>query len=68
MEFLKTPTGRVILSVLWGIGLASLFRKACQGSNCIIIKGPNPNEISKKTFINDGKCFQFQPYIVDCQK
>ena len=35
----KTETGRIIMSVLLGLGLATLFRKSCQGKNCMIFKG-----------------------------
>lgn len=65
---MKTRTGVIIMSIVWGIGLASLFRKACEGSNCVIIKGPNPNEVTKKVYSNNGECYKFETYVVDCEK
>ena len=41
---LEDNTGRIIISIILGLGLASLFKKVCHGRNCIIIKGPQTQE------------------------
>ena len=51
LKFLKRDIGRIIISIIWGFGLATLFRKICKGKNCIILKAPEPKEIKKK-YIN----------------
>jgi len=35
----KDKYGKIIISVIWGLGLAALFRRVCEGRNCIVIKG-----------------------------
>tara|TARA_B100000674_G_C37796964_1_gene894488 strand:+ start:464 stop:766 length:303 start_codon:yes stop_codon:yes gene_type:complete len=67
-EFLQSKKGRIFISIVWGFGLAFLFRKACSGRNCLIIKGPNPKEVAKTTFKHEGKCYQYVPYITKCQE
>ena len=42
MNFLKTPAGKIAVSILWGLGLACIFRKACKGRDCIVFKAPSP--------------------------
>ena len=49
-DFLKSRKGQILLSIIWGIGLASLFRRGCLHRNCIVIKGPNPEEVSKSFY------------------
>ena len=44
-NILYTDRGRFILSVILGLGLASLFRKFCEGKNCYKFIGPEQNNI-----------------------
>ena len=39
---------KYVISAIIGIGLATLFRKACKDRNCLVFKAPNHNEIDKK--------------------
>ena len=69
-EFLKSRVGIIIISIIWGLGLSTLFRKACQGRHCQVItyRGPDPQEI--KNIYHDygnGYCYQYQPIVTDCQ-
>ncbi len=68
-EIFQSRVGIIIISVIWGLGLSTLFRKACQGRTCQIIKytGPNPYEI-EKTYYNygTGQCYQFHPVLSKC--
>ena len=40
---MQSPTGKIMISVLWGIGIASLFFKTCKTRDCIVIKALNQN-------------------------
>jgi len=64
---LEDKIGNIILSVLLGLGLASLFRKVCKNNNCIIIKGPDPNLIKNNIFSFDDKCFKYDSYASKCK-
>ena len=35
-KFVHTQTGKIIMSILLGFGLASLFRRVCKNKDCII--------------------------------
>ena len=50
LKSMHTQFGKYIISVILGIGLASLFRKACNERNCLVFRGPAPEEV-KKTII-----------------
>ena len=36
-DLLKNETGRLIISILLGLGLAAIFRRVCKDKKCIII-------------------------------
>ena len=44
-----TELGKYIISIILGIGLASLFRKSCEGRSCMVFRGPSMDEIRKNT-------------------
>ena len=68
MNFLKTPKGRIVVSILWGLGLACIFRKACKGRNCIVYKAPSPDVIQKKTYMFNDKCYKYTTMSTQCTK
>ena len=47
--FCKRPMV-ILLSVLWGLGLATLFASVANGRNCIIVRGELPGYVEKKVF------------------
>lgn len=63
---LRSRNGRIIFSVIWGLGLACLFRKVCKGRGCIVYRAPSPQDIQEKTYKFDGKCYQYTPRPVSC--
>ena len=36
-HFLSSENGKIIISILLGLGFATLFRKNCEGRNCFEI-------------------------------
>ena len=64
LKFFKSKLGMKLLSILLGLGLASLFKKVCIDDNCLIIKSP-PN-IEGNTFKFQDKCYTYTPHSVTC--
>lgn len=64
----KDKYGKIIISVIWGLGLAALFRRVCEGRNCIVIKGPKPKEIDNKIYKFDQKCYKYNSYPSSCKE
>lgn len=67
-RLLQTDTGKYLVSVVLGIGISCLFRKVCEGRNCIVFKGPNFNDINGKTIKYDNKCYKLKENVVKCNK
>jgi len=66
MSILKTPLGRIIISILWGLGLACIFRKACKGRDCIVYKAPSPDVVTQKVYMFDDKCYKYSVMPTKC--
>lgn len=63
---LHTPKGRIVVSIILGLGLASLFRKVCNDRNCLVFKAPSLEEVSSNTYAYGDKCYNFKPKAMKC--
>jgi hypothetical protein len=67
-NFIKSRTGKYIISIVLGLGLASLFRKICDDDNCVIYKGYAHEEVDNKSFKHNDKCYKYSIAPVSCNK
>ena len=66
-KFVHTETGKILMSILLGFGLASLFRKICKGKECLIFHAPSLDDFKDKIYKNDsGKCVKYNPIPSKC--
>jgi hypothetical protein len=65
-ELLNSTRGKYVFSILLGIGLASLFRKACSNRNCLVFKAPSLDKIKNKIFNYNNKCYKFKDKGTSC--
>jgi hypothetical protein len=63
---LKNKNFQVLISVVWGLGLAMFFKKTCKERGCIIIKGPKPDEMHNKIFSFNDKCYKYTAQSTSC--
>ena len=59
--------GKVVVSILLGLGLATLFRKVCNERNCMVFKAPQLKEIKNKVFKFDSKCYKYEENAQSCK-
>lgn len=67
-NILKSKDVKIVFSVIWGLGLASLFKRVCKGRDCIIYRAPPPEYVKGKTFSFDNKCYNYVPQLVSCNR
>lgn len=65
-RFFHTESGKAIISILLGLGLATLFTKTCKGVNCLTFKAPSLDDIKKKTYKYGEACFQYEMSSIIC--
>ena len=66
-KLVQTQTGKYVLSVILGLGLASLFRTVCKGTRCKIISSPPLTEIDGQTYKFNDKCYTFEKQSISCK-
>ena len=64
-KFVHSYTGKIIMSIILGIGLATFFRSVCKGKKCRIISSPQIEEIEDQTYKFDGK---LEKNVISCER
>lgn len=69
-RLLNTSIGITVISIVLGLGLATIFRKVCTDKNCITFKGPVITDIKDKIYKFDDKCYKYniEPAVCDNKK
>lgn len=67
-RLLHTELGKYFISILLGLGLATLFRRACTDKNCLRFNGPILDEVEGKIFKHDDKCYKYTTTTSKCDK
>jgi hypothetical protein len=66
-KLLNTNIGKILLSIILGLGLASLFKQKCDNNKCYAYSIPNLEEIEKNIFKYDKKCYKFDKEMIKCK-
>ena len=67
-KFVHTHTGKMLMSVILGLGIASLFREVCKNKRCIEFHAPPLEELKDKVYKFDNKCYKYEPTQTKCDK
>ena len=65
-RLIYSDVGRIVISVILGLGLATLFRRVCKERDCLVFHAPKMNKIKGQVFKFKDKCFQFEEEIEKC--
>jgi hypothetical protein len=57
---LNDPIGKIFISILLGLGLATMFRTVCKEKNCIRFHGPVISELDGKIYKHGDKCYKYE--------
>lgn len=66
-KLLKGEFGKIAMSIILGLGLASVFRKVCKNRNCLVFHSPS-EDLEKNTYLHDDKCYTLQSKTVSCDE
>jgi hypothetical protein len=65
-RLLYTDLGRIFMSIILGLGLATLFRKVCTDKNCLMFNGPIISDLEGKIYKHGDKCFKYSSHSDKC--
>tara|TARA_Y100000816_G_C26095494_1_gene579641 strand:+ start:1105 stop:1362 length:258 start_codon:yes stop_codon:yes gene_type:complete len=66
-KIIHSNQGRIIISVILGLGLATLFKRVCKGKKCVIFEKAPDDEIDDKVFKYGSKCYKFKMENSTCE-
>lgn len=66
-KFVHTKTGKIIMSIILGLGLSSLFRKVCKNYDCIQLYAAPLKNIEGKIFQVGDKCVTYNYKSAKCE-
>ncbi len=67
-RLIYSEVGKYVMSILLGLGLATLFRKVCNDRSCLVFHAPHINKIKGQVFDFDGKCYTFEEKAERCDQ
>tara|TARA_B100000927_G_C16391817_1_gene439649 strand:+ start:284 stop:523 length:240 start_codon:yes stop_codon:yes gene_type:complete len=65
-RLIYSDVGRIVISIILGLGLATLFRKVCKERDCLVFHAPKLDKIKNQVFKFKDKCYQFEEEIEKC--
>lgn len=65
-EILNSKTTSILISVLLGFGLATLFKRKCRSMDCYVFKGPHHTKVMDNVFKMGGKCYSYEKENKPC--
>jgi hypothetical protein len=67
-KIVSSENGAIVMSIIMGIGLATLFRQHCTQRDCIVFEAPSKDFLTKGILKYDNKCYKNDPEHVQCNK
>lgn len=65
-RLIRTEIGIAMISIILGLGVATLFRKVCDGKDCVVFNGPIIGDVVGKTYKYGEKCYQYDIGPIQC--
>ena len=65
-QLLDDKYGAIIISIILGLGLSAIFRKACKNGKCIVLRGPRPKELNDGVYYWYDKCIKYEVIPSKC--
>ena len=68
LDKIYTKNGKLIISIILGFGLASLFRKVCKDLECYNYKAPPEEDVVNNIYSFNNKCYKYVRNAISCGK
>ncbi|MAV56949.1 MAG: hypothetical protein CMI79_05425 [Candidatus Pelagibacter sp.] len=65
-KIMHTKLGQILISIILGFGLASIFRRTCKETDCFSFYAPKPSKVEKNIYTHGGNCYSFKTETLPC--
>lgn len=68
LNLVQTQFGKYVISIMLGLGLASIFRRSCSNKKCLMFVPPDMTTLKDDVYEYDNKCYKYKSHAVKCDK
>ena len=65
-QIINSKEGKYIISIIIGLGLATMFREVCKDKTCIEFRAVGEKEIKDSVYKHDNKCYKYSIKSTSC--
>lgn len=65
-DLMSDKYGSIFISIILGLGLSAIFRKACKDGRCVVLRGPKPIELKGNIYSWYNNCFKYKVVPARC--
>ena len=65
-KLLYSKYSKYLISIILGLGIATIFSRGCQGKSCVIMRAPNSNQVEKHIWGIGDNCYKFRAKVEEC--
>ena len=67
-QIIHSKYGKILLSIILGVGLASLFNISCNNRSCYRYIAPDTRKVENEIWQYNEQCYKYTPKIKTCDK
>lgn len=65
-KFLYSKYSKYIISIILGLGLATIFGSQCKGKSCFVLRAPHSKQVEKHIWSVGDNCYKFRAKVEEC--
>lgn len=66
-RLIYSDVGRIFISILMALGLATIFRRSCTSDDCIVRKVPSRYDMHESVYKEGGDCHRVKLKESECR-
>ena len=67
-KLLYSKYGKYLISIILGLGFATVFGTGCHSLSCKTLKAPHSKRIEKHIWMHNNNCYKYKTHTEACKK
>ena len=63
-KLINSENGRILLSIILGLGLSAIFKKTCDSRSCLVFESPPLEELRENVYGYNNKCYKLREHKI----
>jgi len=66
LELVQSQFGKYVISLMLGLGLATLLRRSCKDKKCMVFVPPDVSSLKEDIYEYNNKCYKYEASSEAC--